>query len=62
MQEMGQKRDKEASDGFWPQTQEGPSIMLKRGPKYGILQLMIRPKKVHKYAQNTIQNKAKKES
>ena len=47
---MGLKRDKEASDGFWPQTEEGPSTMLKRGPKHGILQFMTKPKTMHKQA------------
>ena len=60
MQEMGQKEDKEGSDGCRPQTDEGLSTMFKRGPKYDILQLMIKPKTVYKYAQNTMRNKAKK--
>ena len=60
MQEKGQKRVKEACGGCWPQTQMGPSTMLKRGPKYFTLQLMARPKTVCKNAQNAMQNKAKK--
>ena len=43
---MGQKGDKEASDGFWPQTEEGPSTKLKRGPKNGVLQLVTKHKTV----------------
>ena len=50
MQEMGLKRDKEASDGFWPQIEEGPSTMLKRGLKNDILQFMTKPKTVQKQA------------
>mgnify|MGYP003702773847 CR=1 FL=1 len=47
---MGQKGDKEASDGFWPQKEEVPSTKLKRGPKHGILQLVTKPKTVHMQA------------
>ena len=47
-------RDKEAGGGFWPQTQRGPSTMLKRGPKYCTLQLMAGPKTVCKNAQNAM--------
>ena len=50
MQEKGQKGDKEASDGFWPQIEEGPSTKLKRGPKHGVLQLVTKPKTVHMQA------------
>ena len=57
---MGQKGDKEASDGCWPQTEEGPLTKLKRDPKNYIFQLMDRPKTVYKNAQNAMQNKAKK--
>ena len=60
MQEMGQNGDKEATDTCWPQTDEGPSTKLKRDLKYDLLQLMIKPKIVYKYAQNTMQDKAKK--
>ena len=59
MQKKGQKRDKEASGGFWPQTQRVPSKMLKSGPEYCTLQLMAGPKTVCKNAQNAMQNKAK---
>ena len=52
--------DKEASEVFWPQTQEGPSTKLKRDPKHGILQLMARPKTAYIRAKNTMQNMAKK--
>ena len=47
---MGQKGDKEASDGFWPQIEDGPSPKLKRGPKHGVLQLVTKPKTVHMQA------------
>ena len=50
MQEMGQKGDKEANDGFWSQTEEGPSKTLKRGPKHDSLQLVTKPKTVHMQA------------
>ena len=57
---VGLKEDKEVSDACWPQTDEGPSTKLKRDLKYDFLQLMIKPKTVYKYAQNTMQDKAKK--
>ena len=60
MQKVGLKEDKEVSDACWPQTDEGPSTKLKRDLKYDLLQFMIKPKTVHKHAQNTMQNKAKK--
>ena len=47
---MGQKGDKEASDGFWPQKKECPSTKLKRGPEHGILQLETKSKTVHMQA------------
>ena len=55
MQEIGQNGDKEATDAFWSQTGEGPSTMLKRGPKYDLLKFSTRPKTAYKYAQNTMQ-------
>ena len=61
MQKGPRKQANEASDSRWPQKAEGPSTMLKRGPKYDLLQFMTEPKTVHKYAQNTMQNKAKRE-
>ena len=60
MQKVGLKEDKEVSDACRPQTDEGPSTKFKRDLKYDLLQLMIKPKTVYKYAQNTIQDKAKK--
>ena len=60
MQIKGQNGDKEATDACWSQTGEGPSKMLKRGPKHDLLQFMIKPKTMHKHAQNTMQDKAKK--
>ena len=60
MQKVGPKEDKEVSDAWWPQTDEGPSKKLKRDLKYDFLQFMIRAKTVYKYAQNTMQDKAKK--
>ena len=57
---VGLKGDKEVSDACWPQTDEGPSTKLKRDLKYDLLQFMIRAKTVYKYAQNTMQDKAKK--
>ena len=47
---MSQKGDKEASDGFWPRTEDGPSTKLMRGPKKGVLQLVTKPKTVHMQA------------
>ena len=36
--------------------------MLKRGPKYDLLQFMTEPKTVHKHAQNTYAKQGQKES
>ena len=57
MQEMSQQRGKEASGAWRSQTSEAPSTMLNRGPKYDLLQFMIKPKTVHKHAKNAMQDR-----
>ena len=46
---MGQKGDKEASDGFWPQTEEGPSTKLNRGSKLSTSQFKTSHENKQKY-------------
>ena len=46
---MAYKGDNEASETRRPQTDEGPSTILKRGQKYDIFQFTTNHKNQHKY-------------